>query len=214
MSAASALKRFPAVKYCGLRNRGDLETALFSGATAVGFVLTPSVRQVTMETAAKLVALTPRSLDSVLVIDADKLTFPLAMLQDLRADVVQVHHADPAVITQLSDLGMRLIVAYSAEEWQHDGADRELVLLDAVNPGSGKAWDWEEHAPRRIERPWIIAGGLTPGTVVEAVRRTRPWGVDVSSGLESSPGVKSTKLMLRFGHEIGRLRPADWGNDC
>src|SRR3546814_7314185 len=70
--------------------------------------------------------------------------------------------------------------------------------------GSGEAFDWTK-VPVQLSRPWLLAGGLGPETVAAAIMATQPWGVDVSSGIESAPGIKDGEKMLRFVQEVERV---------
>ncbi|RYZ26791.1 MAG: phosphoribosylanthranilate isomerase, partial [Propionibacteriaceae bacterium] len=74
----------------------------------------------------------------------------------------------------------------------------EVLLLDAPKPGSGERWDLSDLADRAPDGTWLIAGGLSPANVREAVEAVRPWGVDVSSGVETAPGEKSSELIRAF----------------
>jgi phosphoribosylanthranilate isomerase len=92
------------------------------------------------------------------------------------------------------------------------GAD--VVMLDSASPGSGRVFDWSlaEGAPSGMRL--LLAGGLTPENVVEAIERVRPWGVDVASGVEAEPGIKDASKVRRFINAAKAAAPADYeGSD-
>lgn len=212
MRTAPALTRFPVIKLCGLRDQRDVDAAVSAGATAVGFVLTPSPRQISLEDAASLTTYASTSVDTVLVLDARRWSGSAADLAGIGARAVQMHHPTLGLAAELRALGVPLILARQAEDSPPSWAAGELALLDSHTSGSGQAWDWNKFAPAGEAGPWILAGGLTPDTVVVGIRRTRPWGVDVSSGIEDSPGGrKSPELMRRFVEQAGALEPSAWG---
>src|SRR3546814_14248420 len=78
------------------------------------------------------------------------------------------------------------------------------TLFRSAAGGSGEAFDWTK-VPVQLSRPWLLAGGLGPETVAAAIMATQPWGVDVSSGIESAPGIKDGEKMLRFVQEVERV---------
>jgi phosphoribosylanthranilate isomerase len=90
----------------------------------------------------------------------------------------------------------------------HFGAD--IVMIDSASPGSGEVFDWSlaEGAPSGLRI--LLAGGLTPENVAEAIDRVRPWGVDVATGVESAPGVKDPTLVRRFVNAAREAEPADY----
>jgi len=209
---SSALTRFPAIKLCGLRDQSDVEAAVSAGATAVGFVLTPSSRQISLEDAASLAAYTAASVDTVLVLDVRRWSGSAADLAGIGAGAVQLHHPTLGLVAELRALAVPLILARYAEDPPPSWAAGELALLDSRTSGSGQAWNWNSCTPAVGAGPWILAGGLTPATVAQGIRQTRPWGVDVSSGIEESPGGrKSPELMRRFVEEACALEPSAWG---
>ena len=73
-----------------------------------------------------------------------------------------------------------------------------MLLVDSSVPGSGQSWDWSEWVARRSEKNWLLAGGLRPDNIAEAIEMLAPWGVDVSSGVERSRGVKEPRLIREF----------------
>jgi phosphoribosylanthranilate isomerase len=176
------------VKVCGITRREDAEVAVDAGASAIGFIFVPkSPRYVTPEVAATLGA----GLDVMKVgIFVDEPAAAVAAVaRAAKLDVVQLYGGE-------TPLDSRVWRAFRVNQ----GIDRdrigsaEAVLLDG--PANGQGFDWKK-ASGVAERV-IVAGGLTPDNVAEAIRIARPWGVDASSGLETAPGVKDHDKVRRF----------------
>lgn len=191
------------VKICGLTSIASARTALDAGADAIGMVLSErSRRNVSAETVAQIAAFVGSSADIVVVVDRMPAERAAALVNDAGASVLQLHGA-------YSDADVARARAVTPRVWRampwadHDGSPvgahgEEAVLLDSPVAGSGESWDPTALGHRTPSGRWILAGGLSPDTVIAAVRGARPWGVDVSSGVESAPGVKSDDLIRRF----------------
>jgi len=201
------------VKICGVRDPETLETAARCGAAYVGFVFfQKSPRHLTWDAAAALAASAPAGLCKVaLTVDPDDAT--LDRLAALPLDMIQLHGAEtPARVAAVrARLGLPVMkavgVATAADLARLDLHETaaDLILCDAKPPadgplpgGTGVAFDWRLIAGRRWRRPWMLAGGLTPENVAEAVRLTGAQAVDVSSGVESAPGVKDGDRIAAF----------------
>lgn len=187
------------VKICGLSEPEHVIAAVEAGADAVGFVLTRSPRQITPERAAELGALVP---EHVLTVGVFRGEDPPAVREAALASgvrAVQLHGRHPhGDFTALKDLGVRLVRAVDAQADLRCGAfDEDLLIVDAPQAGSGLPWDWAAVRGRASGR-WMLAGGLDPANVGEAVAAADPWGVDVSSGVETAPGVKDSTLIRAF----------------
>ncbi|MEU7527234.1 phosphoribosylanthranilate isomerase [Saccharothrix sp. NPDC042600] len=190
------------VKLCGLRTASDVATAVEAGADAVGFVLTASPRRIDPETASALVREVPPGVLSVGVfrgVEAAEVA-RLAALTGVGA--VQLHGAYPrSAFDEVAALGVPLIraVSLNAETDVRVGAfGEDMLLLDSPDAGSGHRWDLAALEGARPDGRWLLAGGLDARNVGEAVAQAKPWGVDVSSGVESSRGVKDHGLMRAF----------------
>ena len=190
------------MKLCGLRTEADVAVAVETGADAVGFVLTASPRQIDVHLARRLVAAVPEHVLTVAVvrgIPAEE-AGELALRTGVRA--LQLHGDYPKEsFDQLSDQSFTLVraTALGPDTDVRTGAfGEELLLIDSPVAGSGEQWDITRLAERRPEGSWVLAGGLSPETVADAVAVARPWGVDVSSGIESSRGVKDHVRMREF----------------
>ncbi|MFE9423998.1 phosphoribosylanthranilate isomerase [Kitasatospora sp. NPDC006697] len=189
------------VKVCGLRTAEDVAAAVAAGADAVGFLLSDSPRRVSVEQARRLAAEVPLEVLTVAVYQEEPAEQVRAEVRAAGMRAVQLHGAHPPrAFAELGDLGVTLVRATAAAtagsaECGEFGED--LLILDSPRPGSGEAWDWSALRGRRSGR-WLLAGGLNPGNVAQAVAGADPWGVDVSSGVEISRGVKDPELIAEF----------------
>lgn len=202
------------VKICGLTSPQAVGDAVSAGARYLGFnFFPPSPRHVTPETARALALDVPEGVAKVgLVVDADD-----ALLKQITAvvplDFLQLHgHESPERVAEIrARFGLPVIkvvgIASAADLPALDAAQAvaDQILVDAKPPkdavlpgGNGLSFDWRLIAARRWARPWLLAGGLTPENVTEAIRLTGARQVDVASGVESAPGVKDADLMARF----------------
>lgn len=201
-------------KICGVTEPASVAAVARHGASHIGFNFVPvSPRFITPERAAPLVRQARElGLVSVAVVaDPDEALIE-AVTGTAGVDLVQLHGAEtPQQALALRQAGVRLIKALGVAT--RDDLSRaadfapacEMLLLDAKAPGGasmtgghGLAFDWTVLSGFQAPLPWFLAGGLTPQTVAEAVRRTGAPGVDVSSGVESSRGVKDTALIAAF----------------
>ncbi len=191
------------IKVCGLRTSADVRHAVACGATAVGFVFWPkSPRYVAPDTAAAIVADLPRHVLSVGVFVDAPLDDVQRVAETVGLTACQLHgHEPPEYVAALAPRVIKAFGVAQAREVASWPAG-SLVLLDAIDPiargGTGTRVDWARAAALAGIRPVILAGGLTPENVGEAVAIVRPSGVDVSSGVERSPGVKDEDKVRRF----------------
>ena len=202
------------VKICGLRDAAMLDAAVQAGAAYVGLVFfEKSPRNVTLAQAAALAAMVPAGVAKVaLVVDADDAQLD-ALLAQVPVDILQLHGAEtPARVTEVkARYGLPVMKAVgvagpddlAALDIYAQVADQ--LLVDAKPPkgadlpgGNGLSFDWRLIAGRRWPVPWMLAGGLTPANVAQAVALTGVGQVDVSSGVESAPGVKDAALIAAF----------------
>jgi len=202
------------VKICGLSTPGTLEVALDAGADMVGFVFfPPSPRHVSLETGRDLGRqVKRRALKVALTVDADDATLDNIM-DTLSPDIFQLHGKES--VARLRDIKQRfgrpvmkaVPVASAADLAVLPGyaavADRILfdarAPKDATRPGGlGEPFDWHLLENLDLELPYMVSGGLHIDNVAEALRVTRAGGVDVSSGIESAPGVKDPELIKAF----------------
>ena len=195
------------VKICGIRRWEDAELAIGLGASALGFNFYPfSKRFIAPERAAELIAKFPPFVAPVGIfadeIDADRVR---ATANGAGVTTLQIHGANPFLLERLRK-EFRLIraiqVAAPIEYGAFQEMDADAYLLDAYDPalrgGTGRVFDWSLAAEAKKYGPVILAGGLTSDNVGKAIRLVQPYAVDVASGVEASPGVKSHEKLRAF----------------
>ncbi|HXT69848.1 MAG TPA: phosphoribosylanthranilate isomerase [Vicinamibacterales bacterium] len=190
------------VKICGITRQVDAALATGSGADAIGFVLWKgSPRAISVESAARLETASP-FVARVGVFVNQSPEEVAAAVQGARLSAVQLHgDEDPA---RYASVGAPVIKAVSLVDAGSVKAALSLpaavtVLIDASDAvrrgGTGKTADWARARDVSRERPVILAGGISAANVRDAVEAVKPWAIDVSSGVESSPGIKSEERM-------------------
>ena len=182
------------VKVCGITNLEDGIAAVDAGARALGFVFyLPSPRGVTVESVEKFAASLPKEVWKVGVFVDEKPEVIRAIADRIGLDIAQLHGDETPAD---HPAGLRIWKAFRIQDNRIPYPDypAEAVLLDG--PASGQAFDWG--IASGLSRPLILAGGLTPENVREAIERSSPWGVDISSGIETSPGRKDHQRMKQF----------------
>lgn len=212
------------VKICGITNEDDALLAVALGADAIGFIFAPSVRQIAVQ---KVYDITRRLPPEVLTVGVFRDEHPrrvIELVQSSGVRAAQLHgHESPRDVETVSQHVRTVIKAVSAGTIDASRADEfgtKMILLDAPAPGSGLVFDWKlaGEVPEGLQL--ILAGGLTPENVGPGISAVRPWGVDVSSGVEASPGRKDPLLLKRFiesarsaspgRYEPGEFLPYDW----
>lgn len=190
------------VKVCGLSTPESVQAAVGSGADAVGFVLTKSPREVSPEQARTLLAGVPAGIAAVGVFRHETAADAVATTRAAGLEWVQLHGSrTPEDVRTVHDAGLRLIRAVTLGATPEEFADwgEDLLLVDAAVPGSGEAWDYALMREKGLAgRKWLLAGGLSPENVAAAVDAAAAWGVDVSSGVEASRGVKDLAKVRAF----------------
>lgn len=192
------------VKICGLRTADHARAAVDAGADAVGVVMNrASSRRATEVEALAVVEAVGDDADVVLVVNDMPALEAAETARRLGFDVLQLHgpayaESDFAAAREVIGRVWRA-TSLDLDPLLEVGAwGEEILLLDAPRPGSGERWEWGDLAERAPAGHWLVAGGLDPTNVSEAFTRVRPWGVDVSSGVETAPGVKSVDLIRDF----------------
>ncbi|MDR9391686.1 MAG: phosphoribosylanthranilate isomerase [Trueperaceae bacterium] len=202
------------VKVCGVTRPQDARAAEAAGADAIGVIFAPgSRRRVTPAEAADVTAAVGPFVRRVGVfVDADDATLHAA-IDAAHLDAVQLHgDATDALCARLRRRvtvirAVRFDPGDTPDAWA--GRPVDAVLLDGPKPGSGTAFDWSTAAAWRGAPRLIVAGGLHPGNVADAVGAMAPYAVDVASGVEASPGVKDPAKLAAF---VAAVRDAEPGS--
>ena len=194
------------VKICGLTNAEALQAAIEAGADAVGFVFVASPRRMLPGAAARLVAQVPPGILRVAVMRHPLPGEWYEVARVVRPDWLQTEAGDFRTL-QLPP-GIEALPVYRDLPGLDSAAlGREpRALFEAPASGTGEAPDWDRAARLAPLTRLVLAGGLTPENVGEAIRRVRPWGVDVSSGVESTRGIKDPERVRAF---IAAVRRAE-----
>jgi phosphoribosylanthranilate isomerase len=208
------------IKFCGFTRAGDVRLACELGVDAVGFVFAPeSKRRVVAEEARAIRQALAPLVDSVALFKDNPSEEVRNVVRQVRPSLLQFHGDESEVFCR--SFGVPYLKAIAMGE---ETSDHLLATLHARYPsaagflfdshvsggsgGSGKTFDWTR-IPAGIQKPYLLAGGLTPDNVFDAIRAVRPWGVDVASGIESAPGFKDGDKMRRF---VEAVRAADSDN--
>ena len=193
------------VKVCGMTSLKDALVAVEGGADAVGFIFyKKSPRSVTMKTVREIVLELPPFVDTVGVF-VDETAEQVNKIADYcNLDIIQLHGDESP--TFCKKIRRKVIKAFRIKDMQSvkklSSFQVSGFLLDTfsenLHGGTGKVFDWNLALPAKKFGPVIMAGGLTPNNVQQAVRQIRPYGVDVCSGVESEPGIKDHKKVRAF----------------
>lgn len=203
-----------AVKICGITRLEDALTAARCGAHAIGFVFyRPSPRYVPPEKAGAIIRALPPFVTTVaLFVDAQPQQVREALSQ-APANLLQFHGAETPEYCRQFGLpymkAVRVRAGMDLLQYASDYQDARALLLDAfvdgVHGGTGATFDWDL-IPQGMPLPVVLSGGLSSANVTEAIRKVRPWAVDVSSGVESGKGIKDAAKIAAF---ISGARNAD-----
>jgi len=226
------------VKICGITSEADALLAVGLGADAVGFIFAPSPRQVAPQAVRRIIERVPPEILTVGVFRNEARTRVVDIVNGIGLRAAQLHGDETAEDTRF--VAERIPFTIKAFPAGHPNIGRideygvETVLVDAESPGSGEVFDWRVAEgvvdPARL----IVSGGLHAGNVADAIAHLHPFGVDVSSGVESAPGHKDPRKVRSFvmaarvaagesvedGSGVGALddldetgRPFDWQED-
>ena len=216
------------VKICGVTSEADALLAVAMGADAVGFnFVAGSIRQIAPSRAGDIAKRLPPEVLTVGIFrnHASKKVVEIVNRQGLGA--AQLHGdenpEDTAYVQERVPRTMKAFVAGSDKLSRATDWGTDPILVDAASPGSGISYDYElaRQAPGGLHV--VLAGGLHPDNVADAIRLARPWGVDVATGVESEPGKKDPKLVATFVQnakavevpaEVVRKGPYDWDADA
>ena len=197
------------IKICGLTRRQDVEAALGAGADALGFILAESVRSVSMKQAAGLIRDLPPFVSTVAVVADPSYGFLNSVIESGLFSHIQFHgHETPDIFEGIPLKKIKVFGISPTEQMpdteKYDKAD--YFLFDAkvgnAQGGTGRTIDWDRLRAAKIGKPFILAGGLGPDNVADAIRMCRPSAVDLNSCLESALGVKDAELIRKAVMEV------------
>jgi phosphoribosylanthranilate isomerase len=192
------------IKICGLTRANDVQAAVEAGADAVGFVFTTSPRRISIDTANQLSCYVPKGVLRVgLFLDQDRQEIE-QVVSCVPLDILQFHGSESEQECRVFNLPwLKAVAMESAESLviaERDFPGAAGLLLDShskgTRGGSGKSFDWSLSSP--VKKPVWLAGGLSAANVGQAIRTVKPYAVDVSSGVETQPGIKDTNMMNDF----------------
>jgi len=212
------------IKFCGLTRAGDVRLACELGADAVGFVFAAnSPRRLQVQEARALRQALAPLVDAVALFKDNAIDDVREVVRHLRPTLLQFHGDEDDAFCR--SFGVSYVKAVPMGEASEAVDARELhlrypgasaFLFDAHvvggQGGTGERFDWSL-MPTGLGKPFVVAGGLNPDNVAAAIDQTLPWGVDVSSGIESSPGVKDGNLMRKFVEAVRRADCVEMGED-
>ncbi|HEU0197991.1 MAG TPA: phosphoribosylanthranilate isomerase [Nevskiaceae bacterium] len=200
------------IKFCGLTRAADLEQAVALGVDAIGLVCVPkSRRALSIEAAAALRQRAPAFVTCVvLLLDAEP-EWVARVVHEVRPDLLQFHGRESGAYCRRFGVPYLKAIAVGTDGRlgadPGDYADAAALMLDSHTPGAlggtGAAFDWQ-HVRVAAGRRWVLAGGLTPDNVARAIAGLHPYAVDVSSGIESAPGLKDSGKMAAFVAAVQR----------
>ncbi|WP_027859100.1 phosphoribosylanthranilate isomerase [Marinobacterium jannaschii] len=201
------------IKICGITRVEDAQNAVSAGADALGFVFyPPSPRNVGIEQAAGIIRSLPAFVTTVaLFVDADREQIQ-QVIDQTGIDLIQFHGDETAEFCQqfsrpyIKAVRMKPDVDLALVCKQYDSA--QSILLDAYRPGvpggTGESFDWDR-IPSVLAKSVILAGGLVPGNIAQAVSQVKPYAVDVSGGVEAAKGIKCKDKIIKFVQEVSRV---------
>ena len=193
------------IKICGLTREADVDTAVQAGADAIGFVLfEQSARHVKLQRASALAKRLPPFVTPVLLFVNASLAEVRTATQELPHALLQFHGDETPTACDATQhpylRAARMAPGFDLLDFASRFPHAKALLLDAWVEsfgGGGKVFDWSQ-VPQGVPLPVVLSGGLSAANVIEGVTRVRPWAVDVSSGVETSKGIKDAALMRQF----------------
>jgi phosphoribosylanthranilate isomerase len=190
------------IKICGITNEQDALLAVALGADALGFVFAPSPRQVAPSKVREIVRRLPSEIVTVGVFRDELPKRINDIMQEAHLQGAQLHGHESLLITsEVSEsvrFSIKAVVAGSPDAARADEFVCDAILVDGLSPGSGEVFDWQLMNEIPLGLRLILSGGLHPENVGEGIDRLRPWGVDVSSGVEKSHGLKDPIKVRQF----------------
>ncbi|HCF27391.1 MAG TPA: phosphoribosylanthranilate isomerase [Cyanobacteria bacterium UBA11049] len=206
------------VKICGIKQPEQGKAIAIAGATALGFICVPSTpRYVTKQQIRAVVEQLPKQIDRIGVF-ANSSVEDICQIVDAGLTGVQLHGDEsPEFCHQLRSMlpeveiikALRIKNSQALEQAQVYFSSVDTLLLDAYNPqmlgGTGATLDWQTLQQFQPGCPWLLAGGLTPDNVLDALKQVNPNGIDLSSGVERAPGDKDLDKVARLFERLGQF---------
>lgn len=192
------------IKVCGNTQPADVELAVALGVDLLGFIFARSKRQLRIEDAKALIADVPSNVERVGVFIDETPEQIAAVAEECGLSAIQVYRPLTDADRALGLLMLPAVRVRNAGDLELSGVEpADHPLLDTWAPdadagGTGKTWDWATAAALARRYEIVVSGGLKPGNVGGAVRRLKPWAVDVCSGVEAEPGRKDPKKLRAF----------------
>lgn len=189
------------IKVCGLTRPQDVSLCLELEVDRLGFVFAPSPRQISLQQLDQLLEVGSFAWSAVLVDPTPQLVEELLARQ---CPILQFHGSEPAEMLEAYRGRARIVRALRISQPEHLEVEfpADEYLLDGARPGHGQPFDWAWLRSRRPNRPFYLAGGLHPDNVAEAISAVAPLGVDVSSGVEQSHGLKCPTRLREFVRRV------------
>ena len=205
------------VKICGITSEEDALLAVAMGADAVGFVFAPSPRQVAAGLVHDIVRRLPPEVMTVGVFRDEAPQRVVDVVNNAGLRAAQLHGNETAEHSRFVRARVPFVIkGFAAGDPALDHTDdfgADAILVDSHAPGSGEVFDWSLAEGAPINRRVILAGGLTPDNVAEAIERIRPWGVDVATGVEAEPGRKDARKVRDFVRNARAAAPRPYRGD-
>lgn len=199
------------VKICGLTTADALRAAVDAGADAVGFVFAESPRRIAVADAADLIRDLPDRLIRVAVMHHPTQVECNEVAEVFRPDWIQTDAEDFSGLHVMADIRRMPVYRDGPDLDRSAVANEEQCLYEAAVSGAGRQADWNVARELADKTRLMLAGGLTPENVGTAIRQVRPWGVDVSSGVERVRGIKDPDRIAAFINAVRELECADAG---
>ncbi|HEY5849358.1 MAG TPA: phosphoribosylanthranilate isomerase [Lysobacter sp.] len=201
------------IKFCGMTRSEDIGEASRMGVDLIGLVFAGrSTRRLGIARAAALRTDIPDGIEAVALFMDNTAAEVSEVVTQVRPSLLQFHGDEDEAFCQSFGLPYLKAIAMGGEDGQginwvarYPGATALLLDSHAAGGagGTGRTFDWSR-IPSQLGKPFLLAGGIKSDNVFDAVRAVRPWGVDVSSGIESAPGIKDAVRMRRFVEEVRR----------
>jgi phosphoribosylanthranilate isomerase len=203
------------VKICGITNEDDALLSVAMGADAVGFnFVQGSTRQIAAQVAYDITRRLPPEILTVGIFRNEHPSRVVDVAHRAGVKAVQLHGRETAADTQKVAESFRWVIkVFSALDPNLPRADQygtDMIMIDGPEPGSGKVFDWSLAGDAPDSMKLILAGGLTPENVGAAITEVKPWGVDVATGVEKSPGKKDALAVKRFIENAHASAPAPY----